>query len=57
MQTIRIVIADGRTKSVEIKEIPAPKTKREISNLLHSMPKRMLAYALGMKVKGDGVRK
>jgi hypothetical protein len=49
VQTIRIVISSGKVQSVEIREARKPKTLKEIAALLRSMPKDMLADALGMK--------
>jgi hemolysin activation/secretion protein len=51
LQTIRIVITSGKVQSVEIREARKPKTLKEIAALLRTMPKDMLADALGMKQK------
>ena len=48
MQAIRIVIVGGEARSVEVKEPSLPRTKRRIAKLLRTMPKAMLADALGI---------
>ena len=48
MQTIRIIIRDGKAQRVEITETPQRKPKRSIPALLRSMPKELLAKALGI---------
>ena len=48
MQRIRIVIRDGKAESVEISEIKKPKTTKDIEMMLRTMPKEMLAKALGI---------
>ena len=48
MQKIRIVIRNGRTRSVEIKEKPKRITVKSIHTMLRSMPKELLAKALNI---------
>ena len=49
MQRIRIVIANGKAQSVEIKDVRQKITAKRISQLLRPMPREMLAKALGIK--------
>ncbi len=39
MQTIKIVISDGKAKSVEISEMKKPTTTKDIEKMLMAMPK------------------
>jgi len=48
MQVIRIIIREGKAQSVEISDAPPRKRKRSIPALLRSMPKELLAKALGV---------
>jgi hypothetical protein len=48
MQVIRIVICDGRAKSVQINEVKRNVTTKEIRGMLGTMPKKALAEALGI---------
>ena len=54
MQTIRIIIADGKAQSVEILEASRRKPKQSIPALLRSMPKGLLAKALSIPHSKEG---
>ena len=54
MQTIRIIIRDGKAQSVEITETPRRKPKKSIPALLRSMPKALLGKAFTIPIeKGE----
>ena len=48
MQIIRIIISGGKAQSVEISDALKRKSKKSIPDLLRSMPKSLLAKALGI---------
>ncbi len=51
MQTIKIVIISGKVQSLEVKERRKQMSVKEIAAYLCSMPKEMLADALGIQRK------
>lgn len=54
MQTIRIIIRDGKAQSVEFSDTPRRKPKQSIPAMLRSMPKELLAKALSIPTsKGE----
>ncbi len=57
MQTIKIVITGGKVQSLEVKEKRKPMSVKEIAAYLRSMPKEMLADALGIQRKERGQRR
>lgn len=48
MQTIKIVINDGKVQSVEISKTEENITQKDIESMLKELPKEMLAKALGI---------
>lgn len=48
MQTIKIIINDGKVQSVEISKMEENITQKDIESMLKELPKEMLAKALGI---------
>ena len=53
MNTIRIIIKDGKPQSVEFTDTPLRKPKKSIPAMLRIMPKSLLAKALGIPPKKE----
>ncbi len=51
MQTIKIIIHNGRAQSVEVKDEKKQKTLKDIEKMLQEMPKNQLAEALGISAE------
>ena len=54
MNTIRIIIKDGKPQSVEFTDTPPRKPKKSIPAMLRTMPKSLLAKALNIPPEKEG---